>query len=168
VIATLARNQTGFNRLKVAAISMKPEKWDKDSNAAKMEMLFRKAADRRAKVAVITEGALEGYVVMDAIKRPELRSKLLEISEPRDGPSIKRFMNLAKSLEMCLCLGFAARAGNEVYNAALFIDHNGIIRGGHHKMQFAEGLSPILVLQQVGKTNSLVRYSFWESRFSDL
>jgi len=129
----------GFRQLKVAAISMKPKKWDKEANALKMERFFGRAAALDAKVAVITEGALEGLVAIDAIRKPELAARILEISEARDGPYIRRFSGLARELRMCLCLGFAERVGDEAYNSAIFIDHDGIIRGGHHKMQFAEG-----------------------------
>jgi predicted amidohydrolase len=131
--------QKGFRQLKVAAISMKPKKWDKEANATKMERLFRKAAALDAKVAVTTEGALEGLVAIDAIRKPELAVRMLETSERRDGPYIERFSGLAKELRMCLCLGFAERVGDEAYNSAIFIDHDGVIRGDHHKMQFAEG-----------------------------
>ncbi len=131
--------EDGFTHLKVAAISMKPEKWNKEGNAVKMETFFRKARAQGAKVAVVTEGALEGYVVMDAIKKPELAARLLEISESRDGEYIKRFRKLARDLGMCLCLGFAERVDNDVYNSAIFVDQDGVIRGDHHKMQFAEG-----------------------------
>jgi predicted amidohydrolase len=143
--------QKGFRQLKVAAISMKPKKWDKEANAVKMERFFRKAAGMGAKVAVITEGALEGYVVMDAIRKPELAIRLLEISEPRDGHYIKMFSNLAKELKMCLCLGLAERVADDVYNSAIFIDHDGIIRGDHHKMQFAEGYHPSWFFNRMGE-----------------
>jgi predicted amidohydrolase len=131
--------QEGFRQLRVAAISMKPKKWDKEANALKMERFFRRAARLGAKVAVITEGALEGLVFMDAIRKPEVGVRMLEISETIDGEYIQRFSRLAKELSMCLCIGFAERVADEVYNSAIFIDHEGTIRGDHHKMQFAEG-----------------------------
>jgi len=73
------------------------------------------------------------------IRRPELASRLLEISEPLDGRYIVRFRRLAAELSMCLCFGFAERVRNEVFNSAVFIDHAGNVCGVHHKMQFAEG-----------------------------
>lgn len=131
--------EDGFDRLKVAAISMKPEKWNKDANAIKIEKLFRKAATLGAKVAVISEGSLEGMVVMDVIRKPESASRLLEIAEPLDGKYIDRFRKLAQNIGTCFCLSFAERLDREVYNSAIFIDNEGAIRGVHHKMQFAEG-----------------------------
>lgn len=141
----------GFDRLKVAAISMKPQKWDKQSNASKMEKLFTTASDLGAQVALITEGALEGYVVEDVIRNPKLGPRLLETSEEKDGPYLERFGKLARTLRMCLCIGFAQRVGREVYNSAVFIDHNGHICGEHHKMQFAEGYHHSWFFNRLGK-----------------
>lgn len=135
----MENNEEGFSRVKVAAISMKPEKWNKEANASKMEKLFTRAANLDAQVALITEACLEGYVVMDAIKDPALSARVLQISEPRNGKYIQRFMELAKSLGICLCLGFAERVDEDAYNSAMFIDNEGVICGVHHKMQFAEG-----------------------------
>jgi predicted amidohydrolase len=131
--------EDGFVRVKVAAISLKPQRWKKEANAVKMEKMFRMAARRGAQVALITEGALEGYVVMDAIKKPAVAPRVLDIAERVDGPYIRRFTELAMELKMCLCFGFAERVGEEVYNTAVFIDHEGKLRGLSHKMQFAEG-----------------------------
>ena len=52
-----------YKTIKASAISMKPEKWDKDANANKLERLFRDAAEEDPDLIVATEGALEGYVV---------------------------------------------------------------------------------------------------------
>jgi predicted amidohydrolase len=130
---------------------MKPEKWQKEANAVKMEKLFRRAADQDAKLAVITEGALEGYVTEDAMRRPELRTRLLEIAEPMDGHYIDRFSALARAIRMCLCLGFAERVANEAYNSAMFIDYNGAVRGVYHKMQFAEGYHESWFFSRLGR-----------------
>jgi N-carbamoylputrescine amidase len=125
--------------LKVAAISMRPKKWNKEANATKLERLFRDAASRGVQVALATEGAIEGYVAEIAILKPELRDRMIDVAEKRDGEYIRRFSKLAKELNMCLCFGYAERAGSEVFNSAVFIDHSGSVRGEYRKMQFAEG-----------------------------
>ena len=131
-----------YDSVKVAAISLKPTKWDKASNADKMEAFFVEAAKEQPKVILTTEGVLEGYVVMNVIENPEKVEAMLEIAEPIDGPSIQRFQRLAKTLQTCLCFGFAERITHEVYNCAVFIDHNGEICGKYHKTQLAEGTHP--------------------------
>lgn len=131
-----------YTTIKAAAISLKPRKWDKDYNADKLERLFRQAARRKPDLMVATEGILEGYVVMDAIKDPEMAERMREIAEPIDGPYIRRFRKLARSLKTCLAFGFAERVGRDVHNAALFIDAKGAICGTYHKCRFAEGIRP--------------------------
>jgi predicted amidohydrolase len=118
---------------------MRPEKWNKEANAMKLERLFRDAASRGVQVALATEGAIEGYVAEIAILKPDLRERMMDVAEKRDGEYIKRFSKLARELSMCLCFGYAERAGNEVFNSAVFIDHSGSISGVYRKMQFAEG-----------------------------
>ena len=141
-----------YNSVKVAAISLKPTKWDKASNADKMEAFFVEATKEQPKVILTTEGVLEGYVVMNVIENPEKVEAMLEIAEPIDGPSIQRFQRLAKTLQTCLCFGFAERITHEVYNCAVFIDHNGEICGKYHKTQLAEGTHPSWTFNRVGES----------------
>ena len=129
---------------------MKPRKWDKASNADRLESLFRQAAKEGPDLMVAPEGLLEGYVVMDVIRHPEKAPAMLEVAEPIDGPHIARFRRLAAELETCLCFGFAERIGNEVYNAAVFIDGEGEIRGKYHKTQLPEGTHPTWSFDRIG------------------
>lgn len=131
-----------YTQVTTAAISIKPKKWDKPFNADKVEAFFRRAAEEEPDLIVTTEGVLEGYVVGDVIENPDLAEAMVEIAEPIDGPYIRRFQDLAKELRTCICFGFAERVDGDVYNAAIFIDHEGEIRGKHRKVQFAEGAHP--------------------------
>ena len=56
-----------YQSVKVSAISLKPIKWDKASNADKLEAFFAEAAKDTPQLILATEGVLEGYVVMDVI-----------------------------------------------------------------------------------------------------
>ena len=141
-----------YNSVKVAAISIKPKKWDKAANADKMEAFFVEAAKEQPQVILTTEGVLEGYVVMEAIENQETAERLIDIAEPTDGPYIRRFQQLAKQLGTCLCFGFAERIADEVYNCAVFIDHNGDICGKYHKTQLAEGAHSSWSFNRIGKT----------------
>ena len=141
-----------YNSVKVAAISIKPKKWDKAANADKMEAFFVEAAKEQPQVILTTEGVLEGYVVMEVIENRETAGRLLDIAEPIDGPYIQRFQQLAKKLGICLCFGFAERIADEAYNCAVFIDHNGEICGKYHKTQLAEGTHPSWNFNRIGKT----------------
>ena len=141
-----------YNSIKVAAISIKPQKWDKAANADKMEVFFVEAAKEEPQVILTTEGVLEGYVVMEVIENREMTERLLDVAEPIDGPYIQRFQQLAKKLGICLCFGFAERIADEAYNCAVFIDHNGEICGKYHKTQLAEGTHSSWSFNRIGKT----------------
>ena len=141
-----------FTSVKVAAISLKPKKWDKDRNAGKLERYFREAARQSPELILATEGMLDGYGVMEVLEGRRTAEDMLAVSEPIDGPYIERFRRLAQELRTCLCFGFAERIGDDVYNAAIFIDADGDIRGKYHKTQFAEGTHPSCNFNRIGGT----------------
>ena len=142
----------GFRRVKAAAISMKPRKWDKAWNADQLEGYFRKAARKGAHLALAPEGIIEGYVVSDVIERPELAPRMFRTAEPLDGPTVRRFKALARELGICVALGLAERRGGNVYNCAVFIDHKGKLRGAHRKTQLYEGCHDSWYFNRLGKT----------------
>ena len=141
-----------YQSVKVSAISLKPIKWDKASNAEKLEAFFVEAAKDTPQLILATEGVLEGYVVMDVIQGRATSEAMLDIAEPLDGAYIHRFRRLAQQLKTCLCFGFAERCGTSVYNSAVFIDSNGEICGTYHKTQFAEGTHPSWNFNCIGET----------------
>ncbi|MEM7134005.1 MAG: carbon-nitrogen hydrolase family protein [Chloroflexota bacterium] len=141
----------GCETVTASAISFKPKKWDKAANAERMEALFVEAAKEKPHVILIIEGALEGYVVSDIYEGRKPAVEMLAIAEPIDGPYIQRFQALARQLQTCLCFGFAERIGDEVYNAAVFLDAEGDICGKYHKVQLAEGTHASWTYNRVGK-----------------
>ena len=139
-----------FTPVKVAAISLKPKKWNKEYNADKLERYFREAARQSPDLILATEGALDGYGVMEVLEGRRTAEDMLAVAESIDGPYVQRFQRLAKELGACLCFGFAELIGNDVYNAAIFIDADSEIRGKYHKTQFAEGTHPSCNFNRVG------------------
>lgn len=132
-----------FETVRVAAISLKPKKWDKATNAQKLEKYFREAIRLHSpQLIVAPEGVLEGYIVSEVIQNPKRAPEMLAISETIDGPYIRRFRSLAASLNTCICFGFSERVVDDIYNTAILIDGNGKILGMHRKVQFAEGTDP--------------------------
>lgn len=140
-----------YQSVKATAISLRPKKWDKGYNADKLEAAFVEASKENPDVMVATEGVLDGYVVMAVIEDPGLEGSMLELAEPIDGSYIGRFRQLAKKLMSCLVFGFAERIGDEVYNAAIFIDNDGEIRGKHHKAMLAEGTTESWRFNRAGR-----------------
>lgn len=125
--------------VRVAAVSFVPTKFDLKGNADRLEHAFRQARKGDARIAVAPEGALDGYVVNEIIAGQFPPERMDEVAIPLDHPVVQRFQSLAGELEMCLVFGLAERIQDDVYNCAVFIDHEGRIRGKYHKMQFAEG-----------------------------
>ena len=140
-----------YESVKVAAISYRPVKWDRAANADRMEELFVEAAQEKPRMILITEGALEGYVVMDVVEGRASAEDLIEVAEPIDGPYIRRFQKLACTLKTCLAFGFAERIGDESYNCALFLDQDGEICGRYHKVQLAEGTHSSWNFNRIGQ-----------------
>lgn len=140
-------------QVRVAAISLVPKKFDLAGNADRLEEAFRKCREGGAMLAVAPEGVLEGYVVNEIIGGEAAVEKMNDVAAEIDSPVVDRFQKLARELRMCLVFGFAERIDNDVYNCALFIDHEGNICGKQHKMQFAEGYHPSWWFNRLGEHN---------------
>lgn len=137
--------------VRVAAVSFLPEKFDLEGNADRLERAFRRAKQGQAEIAVAPEGALEGYVVNEIIAGKASPERMREVALTIDHPVIQRFQQLARELEMCLVFGFAERIGDDVFNCAAFVDHEGRICGKYHKMQLAEGYHPSWWFNRLGR-----------------
>jgi len=85
-------------KVRVAAISFVPEKFNLAANADRLEREFRKAKQLGAQLAVAPEGALEGYVVNQIISGEAPAEKMKQVALEIDGPVIARFKRLAKEL----------------------------------------------------------------------
>ena len=133
--------------LRIASVSIFPEKWNKDANAAKIEKFVRDAASQEARLVITPEGVLEGYVVNEVIreKNPAKKALLIErfqqVAEPIDGPHIKRFADLANELKIHLILGFleSVADGERTYNTAALFGPDGNLIGKYRKTHFAQG-----------------------------
>ena len=135
---TMAFEKEGRD-IRVAAVSFVPRKFDIEKNADKLEQMYRRAAAGGARIAVAPEGILEGYVVNEIISGQAAAEEMRRVAVSIDSPTIKRFRKLARELKMCLVFGFAERISEDVFNCAVFIDHDGEVCGRYHKMQLAEG-----------------------------
>jgi len=144
-----APNQPAL-KVRVAAVSFVPQKFDLTGNADRLETAFRSARQGDAQLAVAPEGALDGYVVNEIIAGGAAAEEMRDVAIPIDHPVIDRFQKLAIELEMCLVFGFAELVEGDVYNCAIFIDDEGDICGKYHKMQFAEGYDPSWWFNRLG------------------
>ncbi len=148
-----AEDEPEPRKVKVAAISFVPKKFDLAGNAQLLAQAFRDAARAGAELAVAPEGVLEGYVVNEIISGTARAERMRDVAIAIDDPVIERLRRLAGELQMCLVFGFAERIGSDVFNSAVFIDHTGKICGKYHKMQLAEGYSPTWWFNRLGTTS---------------
>jgi predicted amidohydrolase len=150
VLVTIAIAHTGHaaeptKTIRVASLSIFPQKWDKDGNADKIERMVRQAAEQGAQLVITPEGVLEGYVINevireeDEVRKAELISKFRALAEPVDGPYLKRMRSLADELDIHLILGFLEADGEHTYNTAALLSPEGAVVGKYHKTHFHQG-----------------------------
>jgi 5-aminopentanamidase len=98
---------------------------DTDGNRVAARTAIEQAAGDGAHLVVLPELASSGYVFAD-------RSELVSLAEPRDGPSITEWANLATAFGVTIVAGFPEAAGDAVYNSAAVVDPTGL-RGVYRK-----------------------------------
>ena len=140
-----------YQRIRVAALSIKPQKWNKEFNAKKLEQYFIQSANTGVDLVVAPEGFLEGYLVNEIIKDRSLEQKIFDLAEPIDGPYIRKFTKLAARFNVAICFGFAEKKKDGIYNTAIIINQNGDISGTYNKTQFAEGYNKKWSFNRIGK-----------------
>ncbi len=128
------------DRIRVASVSVLPDRWQKEINWQRIEALVRQAAAQGGAQLVVTpEGALDGYVINDVnAEKDEQKKKVLlqqfqDLSEGVDGPYIRRARSLTDTLNIFLLLGFLEREGSHLYNTAVLIDADGDLIGRYQK-----------------------------------
>jgi len=98
---------------------------DTAGNRTTCRSAIEKAAGDGAQIVVLPELASSGYVFAD-------RAELSSLAEPRDGPAIAEWANLAEALRITIVGGFPEAAGDAVYNSAAVVDPTGL-RGVYRK-----------------------------------
>jgi predicted amidohydrolase len=98
---------------------------DTDGNRVAARTAIEQAAGDGAQIVVLPELASSGYVFAD-------RSELVSLAEPRDGPSVTEWANLATAFGVTIVAGFPEAAGDAVYNSAAVVDPTGL-RGVYRK-----------------------------------
>lgn len=98
---------------------------DRDANRDIVRAAVEGAAGNGAQVIVLPELASSGYVFAD-------RAELEALAEPRDGPTVTAWAELAATLGVTIVGGFPERAGAAVFNSAAIVDASGL-RGVYRK-----------------------------------
>jgi predicted amidohydrolase len=99
--------------MRIAALQMQAVAGDPAANLARIEGAAIEAAGKGAAILVAPELALTGYGAGDAIVR---------LAEPADGALAAQLATVARKTGVAIVTGFAERAGDTIFNSALFVD----------------------------------------------
>jgi predicted amidohydrolase len=117
------------------------------------------AAAAGAQIVLLPELASSGYMFAD-------RAELVSLAEPRDGPAITEWANLAEAFGLTIVAGFPEAAGDRVYNSAAVVDRTGL-RGVYRKAHLWDSENavfdraddlPLLVDTEHGRIGVMVCY----------
>ena len=99
--------------MKIAALQMQAAAGNTEANLARIEAAMRDAARQGATLLVTPELAIPGYGAGDA---------MATLAEEPEGASWRRLAAVSQETKVAVIAGFAERAGEAVYNSALFVD----------------------------------------------
>lgn len=99
--------------MRIAALQMQAVTGHVAANLARIEQAAVEAAEKGALLLVAPELAVTGYGAGEMI---------VDLAEPADGESVRRLGEIARRTGLAIVTGFAERAGDTVYNSALFIE----------------------------------------------
>jgi predicted amidohydrolase len=117
------------------------------------------AAAAGSQIVLLPELASSGYMFAD-------RAELVSLAEPRDGPAITEWANLAEAFGLTIVAGFPEAAGDRVYNSAAVVDRTGL-RGVYRKAHLWDSENavfdraddlPLLVDTEHGRIGVMVCY----------
>ena len=139
------KNQT-VTSVRIASAAIVPDKWEKEINWTRTEIMVRKAASEGGAQVVITpECILDGYVIelsnniKDITEKNKTIERIKSVAEPLNGPYIQKACKLADELDIYFIFGFLESKDTKLYNTAILIDPDGDIIGRYSKTHFAEG-----------------------------
>jgi predicted amidohydrolase len=102
--------------MKIAALQMQSVLADVDANLQRIETAAHDAAVGGARLLIAPELAITGYGAGEAFSK---------LSSPAGGDVAEKLSRIAQATGVAIVAGFAERAGNDVYNSAIFADAAG-------------------------------------------
>lgn len=114
-----------MNTLRVAAVTMRCEFGDPDTNVATILDWMDRAAHAKANLICFPEIALQGYCTVKSIVH--------RTAETLDGPYLAQIERQARALDITAAVGVALRHEGGVYNSHVFIGPDGFL-GAQNKV----------------------------------
>lgn len=107
--------------LKLACLQFEPRFGELADNRARSIVMIERAADAGARIVVLPELAISGYMF-------DSRAEAFALAEPiPDGPSTVAWAEVAARRKLFLVAGIAEREGDRLYNSAVVIGPDGVL-----------------------------------------
>lgn len=165
------------NAVRVAAIQCYSRMGDVEYNRKLLSGLIEKAAGNGARIVVVPECAISGYMdpandvkwsTNRVVNAGELDAD--KVAEPIPGASTEYFGKMSKRLQIYLCIALAEKDGGRLYNTQVLLDPDGKIAGHHRKKHLwtpgdglwaSEGDKPVQVVDtKYGKLGMMICYEY--------
>jgi len=162
--------------VRVAAVQCYSRMGQTEYNRELLMGLIREAAEDGAKIVVLPEAAVHGYMdpgrwtiwTGDVESRDEQRLYVGSVAEPVPGPSTEYFAKLAAELGIYLTIPLIEKAEDVFYNTVLLADPSGEIVAHHRKQNLwspgdgpwaSDGELPLQVVETpYGKVGLMICY----------
>jgi N-carbamoylputrescine amidase len=133
----VALGATGAETVRVAAIQCPSVMGKTEDNLRNIANLVRKAAEQGAKIVVMPECAVQGYLDPTTwtswSKTPDSDTPVRSVAEPVPGPTTRLLARLADDLDIYLCAGLIEAESNVFFNAQVLFAPDGAIVAHHRK-----------------------------------
>jgi len=133
----------------VAAVQFAPKLLDVYSNISTAQQLVFEAAAKGAKIIVLPELCLSGYVLRN-------KAEAASVAQERSGYQTEAFVPLAKKFNCHIVFGYAELLENKLYNSAAVVGPNGLVANAQKHNLWgsdalwatpSEAISPVVVTQ---------------------
>lgn len=126
-------------KVTVAAIQCSSRMGQKDYNFQKISKLIREASENSAKIIVLPEAAISGYmdpskdITWTSGEPGEGELKVQDVAESVDGKFVKKYIKLADDRNIFLTVPFIEQSNDKFFNTVLLVSPEGKILIHHRK-----------------------------------
>jgi predicted amidohydrolase len=137
IVQVAAADETATGTVRVAAIQCPSVMGKTQDNIHNITNLVRQAAARGAKIVVLPECSVQGYLdpmTWTSWSTSDVGAMAVrKVAEPVPGPTTALFSHLAHELNIYLCVGLIEAGSNAFFNSQVLFAPNGSIVAHHRK-----------------------------------